>query len=88
MRTIWKISVPVDDQRHIFDLPPGPIVHAGRQHRSGQVEVWVEVDSDQPPEPIAFQCYGTGHPIPADADYIGTSIDGPFVWHVYEVALP
>lgn len=88
MRTIWKISVPVDDQRHIFDLPPGPIVHAGRQHHSYQVEVWVEVELDEPTLPRAFQCYGTGHLIPGDVDYVGTAIDGQFVWHVYEVTLP
>ena len=28
---------------------------------------------------------GTGHPIEDNAKYIATYVDGPFVWHIFEL---
>lgn len=32
-----------------------------------------------------FQIVGTGHEVPEDATYCGTSVHEFFVWHVFEV---
>ncbi len=55
--------------------------------------LWVEVDTEHVPEPHVFQVIGTGHPIPENGTYLGTTTGGEWtkfpgrvlVWHVYEV---
>lgn len=51
------------------------------------VEFWAEHDSSAPSSLRVFQVFGTGHPLPPDARYVGTcprTADG-LVWHLFEL---
>jgi hypothetical protein len=51
------------------------------------VEFWAEHDPSAEAVPRVFQVYGTGHPLPPEARYVGTcprTADG-LVWHLYEL---
>lgn len=88
MKTIWKFSALVDDFIN-FEMPVGAeILHVGVQ-APRQLCFWVEVDSKNPKETRNFRVFDTGHKIIRSSefsmlDYLGTVMDNPFVWHVYE----
>ena len=53
------------------------------------VNVWVQVPVDGDGKPLPgpqrrFEVYGTGHVIPADRRFVGTTMGWGLVWHVYE----
>lgn len=78
---IFKYEVPVDDRVHRHELT-GPILHVGLQ-RPGVVTFWaMHHDSIAVPWPGEFVVIGTGHPLRADMMYVGTVLDGSFVWHL------
>lgn len=85
MRTIWKYSLPLTDDVYGFVIPRGgKIVHVAMQ--GIYVAMWVDVYTPNQTETRLFVIRGTGHEIThTDAAYIGTAMDGPFVWHVFEV---
>lgn len=59
-------------------VPPAP----SWQHTP---TIWALVDSDAPTIVRRFAVFGTGHPLPVGAQYVGTYDAGPFVWHVFEM---
>lgn len=77
---IYKYTVPVDDQDHRIELH-GPILAVGSQSR-GEVQFWAMHYDDLEPVPLDFRVVGTGHPFPDGMLYVGTAMDGPFVWHL------
>lgn len=80
-QTIWRHSVPIDDEWHEYPLT-GDVLHvASRQ--PGAVDFWA-LNGGVPAATRRFRVFGTGHPIPADAAYVGTAPAGPFVWHLME----
>lgn len=88
-RRMFRYVVPVDDQRHTFELNDS--VSGGPLHvqAAGEVtvEFWAEASDAFPAIKRAFQVFGTGHNLPDDAIWVGTSqrTPGGFVWHLYEV---
>lgn len=87
MRTVYVYRISLDVPVMTFDIPEGArLLHTAEQH--GMVAIWCEI-----PDPEAskvtrrFELYGTGHPIPSGAIYIGTTLHygGELVLHVYEV---
>lgn len=61
------------------------IVHVGYQGQN--VQLWAEVDTEEPDVERIFRVYGTGQPF-ADGEqgvHVATLMDGPFVWHIFEV---
>lgn len=80
---VFKAEVPVDDQWHPIHAPR--VVHVHHQYPR-TVTLWFEsLPSDDPNVPtMEFCVYGTGHPVPIDAAYVGTTHDGPYVWHLYQ----
>lgn len=87
MKTVFKYTVPITDHPVQIGLPHQHIIrHIGYQSRNA-VTFWAEVPDEPDMNPITrlFQVFGTGHQIPDSAVYIGTSIQGEFVWHLYEV---
>jgi hypothetical protein len=83
-RRMYRYVVPVDDQAHVFTLTGDPVAVAGSDMA---VEFWAEHDPDAGATDRAFQVFGTGHPLPDDATWIGTcprTMLG-LVWHLYEV---
>lgn len=82
-RSVWKFEVPNDDEWHEVLIPqPGRVLHVGSLQ--SQPAIWAEVTpgSDEL-YPQRFRVFGTGQPIPARSTYVGTTLTGPFVWHVY-----
>lgn len=83
MRSIFRYTLPVDDDVHTLTLS-GEIVHvASRQH--AVVEVWA-LHGDGVPADRRFRIVGTGHRLPdVPVRHVGTVLDGPFVWHLLEL---
>ena len=67
-----------------ISMPHGArVVHFGQQ--GGELMVWAIVDADTVVEQTRrFQVVGTGHEFPEGANYLGTTFQGPFVWHLFE----
>lgn len=87
-RRMLRYVVPVDDQQHIIPLTHAPVAVAGKPHDSDgwAVEFWAEHTNDTPPVNRTFQVFGTGQPLPENAQWIGTCgrVSG-LVWHLYEL---
>lgn len=57
-----------------------------RDKKLGEVSLWVEVDEAAPPETLYLNVVSTGQEITGGyPTYIGTALDHPHAWHVYEV---
>jgi hypothetical protein len=85
-RAMFRYEVPIDDEAHKFRLRGNPVAVA--MATSGRaVEFWAEHDTSQSECDQAFRVYGTGHPLPADAEWVGTCPRTPdgLVWHLFEV---
>lgn len=78
----WAISV--DDQWHPLALTGDPVAVAAIGAWS--VEFWAENRPGSEPSQRWFRVFGTGHPLPADARWVGTCdrTEGGLVWHLYE----
>lgn len=81
MRVIYKYEHPLTDNFSI-EMNPGTILHA--QAKSGFVTMWVQVETDAPTHERHFTILGTGHELTNVSRYISTTIDGAFVWHLFE----
>jgi hypothetical protein len=84
VRTVYRYVVPVNDEAHEIELS-GPIVHVAARSM-GNVEFWALV-GEQESLVRTFQVFGTGHPLPHQAKYIGTALAGPLVWHLFELLI-
>ncbi len=86
MKVIFKYTVSVQDSEIELTLPKGSrVVHVGNQEPE-HVTLWVEQRPDRDEtETRKFRVYGTGHGISESHKYLGTTQDGPFIWHLYEV---
>ena len=79
---VWKF--PLTQAENEVKVPSGTkIVHVGLQVDT--VTIWMEVPVSLRIETRRFQIFGTGHAIPDDATHRGTVMQGPMVWHVYEL---
>lgn len=87
-KRIYKYQVSVDDQDHYVTMPPeSTIVHVSTQGAVIDiVNFWAEhVEQVTPQVTRAFRVFGTGHEIPGDYEYVGTTLTAsPLVWHLYE----
>ena len=85
MRTIWKYPFRVTDDVTLDDVPEGArILPHVSAVRPTELVVWAEVDTDAPLTRRHLLVVGTGNPMPKVGAYVGTTMAGPFVWHVYE----
>lgn len=81
---------------HKHIIPTGTVIYDIKLHKDFKILtlqafdrtgcLWIEVDLEQPLETHEFRVVGTGWIVPENSNYVGTYIDGPFVWHVYERA--
>lgn len=88
-RSVWKLSVRVDDAWHLVSLPIGAeIVHVACQRGVvSEVNFWAVVDTAAPQVARVFRVFGTGHTIEdIRASYVGTALTagGDLVWHLFE----
>lgn len=83
--TIWKYPLERVDIQRITLPAPARILSAGLDP-SGQLCVWAMVDSS-PNQMLCreIRIFGTGHSIDDSLlpDFVGTVLDGPFMWHVF-----
>jgi hypothetical protein len=89
MKTIWKFPIRPDSVKdNVFKISiqvpfyskPLCIMNQDRT-----ICVWVEVDpKEEKKELLHLYCVGTGHgAVPEDKNYLGSVIDGAYVWHFY-----
>ena len=57
-----------------------PVLVAMQNH---DLNVWVEVETELPPEPHEFMVTGTGHGAPEYGVHVGSTLDGEYVWHLW-----
>ena len=84
-RTVWKFRF--DDPALVIPLSPGARVIFVTMQTPDDAwpTIWVELDTDEPQRDRKFAIIGTGHPVPTGYRHCGSTLDGPYVWHVYEV---
>lgn len=81
MRRVLKWTVPVDDRDH--PIGGGRVVLVDTKGNFGVVLVWTE-ETQPTPQVRRARVYGTGQPVPDhDDEWIGSTVAGPLVWHVY-----
>jgi hypothetical protein len=92
VKRVLKYTIPVDDYGHAvtgrFTHPLAPFAHVACQDGPDSVQVWAETVTDDVAETTrALQVYGTGHPVPDKAWFVGTAVaaGGRLVWHLYDV---
>lgn len=85
-RRMFRYTVPAGNVTWTFELTGDP-VHVASNFLPGVVEFWAEHDDDAPAVARTFQVFGTGHPLPENAHYVGTCPRTPegLVWHLYEI---
>lgn len=87
MKVVYKYPLDPSEQTTITLPKWAKVVHVGMQGPT--IMLWVQHQQPfggQPTETRVFQVFGTGHPIPDFAGHLGTVMDAPFVWHVYQIA--
>jgi hypothetical protein len=86
---MFRYTVPADERAHPFTLTHSPVAVAAFND-SNAVEFWVEHTTGAPAIKRWFRVFGTGHPLPDEARWIGTCARTPsgLVWHLYEVYEP
>jgi len=95
-RIVYRFEIPIDERTHA--VPAGKIVYVSeyrfrdRNVQSRRVEVWIEIQDDineyggARTEHQELRVFGTGQQIPLQAQHVGSTLDGQFVWHVYRVS--
>ena len=87
MRTVYKYPLewPMASDEFTMSFPEGAeLLHFDMQGRAPTI--WALVDPDKPVARRTFRLAGTGHPIEAEEmAHVGTCMDGPFVWHLFEL---
>ena len=89
MKRVLKWDVPVDSRFH--DIGAGKVIHVGvqlPQQTMTTVQVWTEEDENAEVPTREAIAFGTGQDIPNELLHAGTTLDGPFVWHIYAKASP
>jgi len=80
----YKISSDTSDQVGVL-MPARAVIRAvGMENHA--ICAWAETPGGDPLTVTrTFRVIGTGRYLP-DGTYLGTVFQGPYVWHVYEVA--
>lgn len=89
-RRVLRYEVFVDGGPQTVSLQSGPVLHVAASRGGGNrhvVEFWVESDANDLAQGRVFEVFGTGHPLPDDAVWRGTTDRTPegLVWHLYEL---
>lgn len=85
MKTIWKYSIPIEDDIEI-EMPHGAEILCV-QMQGGEPRLWVLIDPEGLMTTRRFRLAGTGHPIEEiGLKYIGSfqMLNGRLVYHLFE----
>jgi len=77
MQAIWKYQLPTPGETSVLEIPKGWYVA-----RIDAGWMWVWVSPDHPIEQVKITTVATGQRFDDEKIYLGTWLDGPFVWHV------
>jgi hypothetical protein len=83
---IWRWEFPAAADTLEVDVPYGArLLHVAGWN--GSISLWFEVTTTAAQtQRRRFALFGTGHELPANhMSYVGTALNPPFAWHVYEV---
>ena len=93
-RAIWKY--PLTGPEVLLQVPqagfmePGIVRSVAWQHDNPTL--WIEVETDKPPQPRLFRVKATGERFDAGTEligqYVGSAISDDLVFHVYEIPHP
>jgi hypothetical protein len=80
---IWKFPVSLGGVS-VVEMPKDAKI-LSFQAQGPELCLWALVSPDSVMEQRAFKIYGTGHSITGNpGTFIGTTQQGPFVWHLFE----
>lgn len=82
-KTVYKYHL--DLMRPVTHTLSGDVVSVAQQ--GPMLFLWAEARA-QPERERTFEVFGTGHVVPSHAVHVGTVMDSPLVWHVYETTAP
>lgn len=83
---VYRYEVPVDNRWHEIELS-GPVLHVASRHGDARLVHFWAVNGQGLPYLYRFRVFGTGMEIPGSADYTGTAICEPYVWHLFRQAV-
>ena len=86
MRTVYKYAIErIESKGELTLMLPSDavIVHVGIDP-NGKVCIWCELDPERPQVPRQLYVKATGDPIEDGLRHIGSFVNPPFVWHVYQ----
>lgn len=84
MKKIYKFTLEINHEQEIEIPDDGEILSVQMQH--GEPQIWVLVNPENFTVKRRFRIFGTGHDVTGELKFIGTFQNGPFVWHLFEVA--
>lgn len=93
MKTIWKCTVPIEDDFTVTLPNGGQIIHLAQQHPTDEaLTMWALVETEAPMVQRTFTVVGTGQKIghfdqpDLIITYVGTALmfDGRLVYHLFE----
>lgn len=79
MKKVYKYEI----SKEAMELPKGAQVLSFQDQR-GTLCLWASVDPEAPIQTRQFHVVGTGHNVDPKWTYVGTTQQGPFVWHLFE----
>jgi hypothetical protein len=83
MKTIYKYQLTLSDSP--ITMPKGAEILTVKLQNDTPT-LWALIDTDiYLEESRLIVIRGTGHPVEDNAKYITTYMDGPFVWHAFEL---
>ncbi len=84
MKVIYKYCIAILDSSYVAMPKDAEILSVGVQE-SRKIVIWAIVDSEALIVQRRIHLRGTGHEAPPDsARHLGTVMDDPFVWHVFD----
>lgn len=82
MKTVYKYRIRVTDVQTL-KMPMGwKPLHVGIDP-IGDFCLWALVDTEALELEQDIYVHGTGHPVGENEEYIGSDVQGRFVWHVF-----
>lgn len=79
---IWKFPLQPAERQRISTPSEMAFLSLGKDG-AGEICIWAAVDTKSANRMTEIVIVGTGKPLPYVGTYLGTVMDGPFVWHVF-----
>lgn len=81
---IWKYQLALEDDFECTMPKGAEILSVQLQGYGVNPQMWVRCDPHAPDTTVKLHCRGTGHPVNADWQHIGTVQRDPYVWHFFK----